>query len=203
MSRLRAHSWADYPLAPLSYFEDKSAEVGRDSGDNGSQPKQTRNALLPSASGLSIRAMHRCLRIIAAIVVLVAFSSTATDSGRLLSASWKAAAKDPSCPLHRTKCCCPKVCKTPPKAEPSCHKSAQPTEQAGAVTKAPTTECVLKAGCGSTDTFVGFLPLLKDFVPESLEQIECDSSRSVFASPRHRFLLLDSSLRFFHPPRNS
>ena len=172
--------------------------------DSGGQPKQARNALLPSASGLSIQAMHRRLRIIAAIVALVAFSSTATDSGRLLSASWKAPAKDPSCPLHRAKCCCPKVCKTPPKVEPSCHKSGQAAEQANAATKAtPMTECVLKAGCGSTETFVGFLPLLKDFVPESLEHVAYDSSRSVFAAPGHRFLLLDSSLRFFHPPRNS
>ena len=156
-----------------------------------SKQKQARNALLPSASGLSIQAMHRRLRIIAAIVALVAFSSTATDSGRLLSVSWKAAVNDASCPLHTTKCCCPKVCKTPPKVEPSCHKSARPTE------------CVLKAGCGSTETFVGFLPLLKDFVPESLEHVAYDSSRSVFAAPGHRFLLLDSSPRFFHPPRNS
>jgi hypothetical protein len=45
--------------------------------------------------------------------------------------------------------------------------------------------------------------LLKDFVPESLEHVAYDSSRSVFATPGHRFLLLDSSPRFFHPPRNS
>ena len=160
--------------------------------------------MLPSASGLSIRTMHRSLRIIAAVFVLVAFSSTATDSGRLLSANWKALTKDPSCPLHRTKCCCPKVCKTPPKAEPSCHKSEQPAEQASAATKTSTkTDCVLKAGCSPTETSEGFLRLLKEFVPESLERIECDSSRSVLATPRHRFLLLDSSPRFFHPPRNS
>ena len=168
-----------------------------------SKQKQARNALLPSASGLSIRAMHRRLRIIAAVFVLVAFTSTATDSGRLLSASWKAA-KDASCPLHRTKCCCPKVCKTPPKVEPSCHKSSRATERASTATKATSrTECVLKAGCGSTETSVGLLPLLKDFVPESLEHVAYDSSRSVFATPGHRFLLLDSSPQFFHPPRNS
>ena len=165
---------------------------------------QIRNALLRSVSGLSIRVMHRRLRLIAAVFVLVAFSSTATDSGRLLSASWKAAANDASCPLHKTKCCCPKVCKAPPKTEPSCHKSAQPMEQSSAATKpTPKTECVLKAGCGTKETSIDFAPLLKEFVPESLEQIGCDSNRSVFASPRHRFLLLDSSPRFFHPPRSS
>jgi hypothetical protein len=147
--------------------------------------------------------MRRILRIIAATVLLVAFSLSATDSVLLLSAGWKATAEEASCPLHRTKCCCPKVCKTPPKAEPICHKSAEPKEQ---VTTAGTTRkaaCIVKAGCEKPDTFMGFLPLLKDFVPEPLERIGGDPSRSIFVSAKDRFLLLDCSSPFFHPPRNS
>jgi hypothetical protein len=72
--------------------------------------------------------------------------------------------------------------------------TARTTPQAG---------CVLKAGCGTNETRVAFLQLLKDFVPESLEQIGFDQSRSVFVSATDRFLLLDASPQFFHPPRNS
>jgi len=146
--------------------------------------------------------MHRTFRTVVTAFVLVVFSLSATDSGLLLSASWKVTAEGWSCPLHAAKCCCPKVCKTPPKAEPSCHKSAEPTEQLSTSKTAPGAACVLKAGCGK-ETSVGFLPLLKDFVPESLEQIGFDPSLSIFVSAKDRFFLMDSSLQFFHPPRNS
>lgn len=159
-------------------------------------------SLFPWASGFSISAMHRIFRIVVAAVVLVAFSLGATDSGLLLSASFKPSEERGSCPLHMVKCCCPKVCKSPPKTKPSCHKAAEPTEQ---LSTAKTTQagCVLKAGCGTKETRVAFLQLLKDFVPESLEQIGFDQSRSVFVSATDRFPLLDASPQFFHPPRNS
>ena len=147
--------------------------------------------------------MHRIFRTIAAAFVLVAFSLSATDSVLLLSASWKATAEEASCPLHIKKCCCPKVCKKPPRAEPSCHKSAGPTEQSSAFKTTPAAACVVKAGCDKEETSVGFLSLLKDFVPEPLEQIGVDPSRSIFVSAKVRFFLLDSSPQFFHPPRNS
>ena len=163
---------------------------------------EQRIGLLLSASGLSIRVMHGIFRIVVTAVVLAAFSLSATDS-LLLSSGWKATAEDASCPLHRVKCCCPKVCKTPPKAEPSCHKSAKPTEQLSTAETTSGAACVVKAGCGKQETSVGFLPLLKDFVPESLEQIGFDRSLSSLVSAKDRFLLLDSSPHFFHPPRNS
>jgi len=155
------------------------------------------------ASGFSIWSMHRIFRIVVAAVVLVAFSSGATDSGLLLSASLKPAEESSSCPLHIEKCCCPKVCKSPPKTKPSCHKAAEPTEQVSTAKAAPQVGCVLKAGCGTKEPRVAFLQLLKEFVPESLEQIGFDQSRSVFVSATDRFLLLDASPQFFHPPRNS
>jgi len=158
-------------------------------------------SLFPWACGFSISIMHRMLRIVVAAVVLVAFSLGATDSGLL--AGLKPAEESVSCPLHIVKCCCPKVCKTPPKTKPSCHKAAEPTEQLSTVKTVPQAGCVLKAGCGTKETRVAFLQLLKDFVPESLEQIGFDQSRSVFVSATDRFLLLDVSPQFFHPPRNS
>lgn len=160
-------------------------------------------SLFPWASGFSISAMHRIFRIVVAAVVLVAFSLGATDSGLLLSASPKPAEGSGSCPLHMVKCCCPKVCKSPPKTKPSCHKAAEPTEQLSTAKTTPQAGCVLKAGCGTKETRVAFLQLLKDFVPESLEQIGFDQSRSVFVSATDRFPLLDASPQFFHPPRNS
>jgi hypothetical protein len=148
--------------------------------------------------------MHRIIRIVAAAFMLVAFSWSATDSGLLLSAVRQTKTESGSCPLHTVKCCCPKVCKTPPKVEPSCHKSAKPTSQLNrAAAPASGAACVLKAGCGEKDNLVGFLPLLKDFVPESLEQIKIDPNLSILVSAKDRFLLLDCSTPFFHPPRNS
>ena len=179
-----------------------STTLTRAAKDGASHVEQ-RIVLLLLASGFSIRVMHRIFRIVVTAFVLVAFSLSATDSGLLLSASWKATAEDGSCPLHTVKCCCPKVCKTPPKAEPSCHKSAEPTEQLSTAKTASGAACVVKAGCGKQETTLGFLPLLKDFVPEALEQIGFDPSLSIFVSAKDRFLLLDSSPRFFHPPRNS
>jgi hypothetical protein len=147
--------------------------------------------------------MRRNFRIVVAAVVLVAFSLGATDSGLLLSASSKPAEGSNSCPLHMVKCCCPKVCKTPPKTKPSCHKSAEPVEQLSMAKTSPQAGCVLKAGCDTKETHVAFLQLLKDFVPESLEEIGFDPSRSILAGVNDRFVLLDSSPQFFHPPRNS
>ena len=146
--------------------------------------------------------MHRMFRIVVATVVLLAFGLGATDLGLLLSASSKPA-EGSSCPLHMTKCCCPKVCKSPPKAKPSCHKSAEPTEQLSTAKTTPRAGCVLKAGCATKETHVAFLQLLKDFVPESLEQIEFDQSRSLFVNAMNQLFLLDASPQFFHPPRNS
>ena len=146
--------------------------------------------------------MHGILRTVVAAVVLLAFSLSTTDLSFLLGASLKAATEEASCPLHKTKCCCPKVCKTPPKVGASCHKPAESAERLGTAKTAPTTACVLKAGCDK-ESFVGFLPLLKDFVPESLGQIGFDTSLSVFVHAKNRFLLLDCSPQFFHPPRNS
>ena len=145
--------------------------------------------------------MHRTFRIVVATVVLVAFSLGATDSGLLLSASSKPEGE--SCPLHMAKCCCPKVCKSPPKKKPSCHKSIEPIEQLSIAKTIPQAGCDLKAGCGTKETRVAFLQLLKDFVPESLEQIGFDQSRSLFVSATDQFLLLDASPQPFHPPRNS
>jgi hypothetical protein len=160
------------------------------------------NLLRLGASGFSIRLMHQSLRIVAAAVVLVAFSLTATDSSRLLSADWIKAV-DSSCPLHMTKCCCPKVCKAPPKTTPSCHKSAEPTARLKTDRTTPGAGCFVKAGCGKPETSLGFLPLLKEFVPESPEQVAFDPNLSMFVTAKDRFLLLDSSPPFFHPPRNS
>ena len=155
------------------------------------------------ASGFSIQTMHGIFKRVVAALVLVAFSLSTTDLSFLLGASLKARAEHASCPLHKTKCCCPKVCKTPPKAKPSCHKSAEPTEELSTAMTAPAPGCVLKAGCDKKETSVGFLPLLKDFVPEPLEQIGFDPSLSIFVHAKNRFLLLDCSPQFFHPPRNS
>jgi hypothetical protein len=145
--------------------------------------------------------MRPTFRIVVATVVLVAFSLGATDSGLLLSASSKPEGE--SCPLHMSKCCCPKVCKSPPKTKPSCHKSVELTERLSATKTAPQAGCVLKAGCGTKETRVAFLQLLKDFVPESLKQIGFDQSHSLFVNATDQFLLLDASPQFFHPPRNS
>lgn len=147
--------------------------------------------------------MHRIFRMVVAAVVLVAFSHGATDSGLLLSASSKPAQSSASCPMHTVKCCCPKVCKTPRKTKPSCHKSAEPAEGLSTAETTTRAGCVLKAGCGTKETNVAFLQLLKDFVPESLEQIGFDPSRSILAGTNDRFLLSNCSSLFFHPPRNS
>jgi hypothetical protein len=155
------------------------------------------------ASGFSISTMHRIFRILVAAVVLVAFSLGATDSGLLLSASLKPAGESGSCPLHMVKCYCLKVCRTPPKTKPSCHKAAEPAEQLSTIKTTPQAGCVLRAGCGTKETRVAFLQLLKDFVPESLEEIAFDPARSILAGVNDRFPLLDSSPQFFHPPRNS
>ena len=160
----------------------------------------SKNVLLLRASGFSISAMYGIYRIVVAAVVLVAFSFGATDSGLLLSASSKSAERSGSCPLHTVKCCCPKICKTPPKTKPSCHK---PADQLSSAKTTPRASCVLKAGCDTKETHVAFLQSLKDFVPESLEQVGSDQSRSVFVSATDRCLLLDASPQFFHPPRNS
>src|ERR1051325_6866377 len=96
--------------------------------------------------------MHRMFRIVATALVLVAFSLSATDLSLLLSAGWNATAEDAKCQLHREKCCCPKVCKTPPKAEPTCHKSAGPTERSTAAERIPASACIVKAGCGKQET---------------------------------------------------
>jgi hypothetical protein len=146
--------------------------------------------------------MHRILRIVVAAVVLVAFSFVATDSGFLL-ASLNPAQGSGSCPLHMAKCCCPKACKTPPKAKPSCHKSAAPIEQVSTAKATAGDACVLKAGCDTKETRVAFLHLLKDFVSESLEATGFDPARSILPGAKDRFPLLDSSPQFFHPPRNS
>lgn len=159
--------------------------------------------MLQLASGFSIRVMHRIFRIVVAMVVVAAFGLSATDSGFLLSASWKAAAEDSSCPLHTVKCCCPKICKTPPQAKPACHQSAEPAEQLSTAKTTPGAVCELKAGCGTKQTTLSLLPLLKDFVPESSEHTGFDPSLSIFVSAKDRFLLLDSAPLFFHPPRNS
>jgi len=159
--------------------------------------------LLLQGSGFSIQLMHRILRAVVVAVVLVAFSLGATNSVPLLSAGLKATAGGQSCPLHTAKCCCPKVCKTPPKARPSCHKSTEPVDALSTAKAAPGAACVLKAGCDKNEPHVGFLPLLKDFVPESSEQIGFDPSLSIFIHARSRFVLLDCSPQLFHPPRNS
>src|SRR5262245_48931139 len=70
-----------------------------------------KNALRLLVSGSSIRLMRRTLRIVAAAVLLVAFSLTATDSSLLLGAVL-AKAGEGTCPLHVAKCCCRKICKT-------------------------------------------------------------------------------------------
>lgn len=162
-----------------------------------------KNVLFLQVSGFSIGLMHRIFRIVVAAVVLVAFSYGATDSGLLLSASSKPAQGSASCLMHTVKCCCPKGCKTPRKAKPSCHQSAEPSEELSTAKTTARAGCVLKAGCGTKETHAAFLQLLKDFVPESLEQIGFDPNRSILAGANDRFLLLDSSPRFFHPPRNS
>ncbi len=135
-------------------------------------------------------------------MVLVAFSWTATDTSPLLRASW-AKAEESSCPLHIAKCCCPKLCKTPPKSAPSCHKPAGPVEKLNSAETASDAACVVKAGCGKTEQVLGFHTLLKEFVPELPEQIGFDPSLYIFGGTQSSFLLLDSSIGFFHPPRNS
>jgi len=160
-----------------------------------------RNLLLVLVSGSSILSMRQGCKTVVAAFVLIAFSVSATDFGLLLSASSKAPAGSGGCPLHSVKCCCPKVCKTLPKTKPSCHKSAEPD----ALSAARTTDgaaCVVKAGCDKQEPSSSILPPLKDFVPESSEGIGFDPSRSLFLSSKGRFLPLDCSPDFFHPPRS-
>src|SRR5262249_23364055 len=142
------------------------------------------------------------LRVVVAVVALVTFSLTATDTSFLLSRSW-AKVEDSGGPLHIGKCCCPKLCKTPPQSAPSCHKSAGQIEKLNSAATAPGAVCVLKGGCGKAEPVLGFHTLLKEFVPEPPEQIGFDPSLCIFGGTQISFLLLDSSIGFFHPPRNS
>ena len=146
--------------------------------------------------------MLRTCRILVAGFLLVVFGLGATEAGLLLSASWPGTSNDGRCPLHAVKCCCPKVCKIPPKAKPSCHKSddsaskVSPTQTSGDT-------CIVKAGCDKEQGSLGYLPLLKDYLPEILQEIDFDPNPSILANGNDRFHLLDCSPAFFHPPRNS
>ena len=125
-------------------------------------PCQIRIVLLLQASGFSIQIMHGILRTVVAVVVLLAFSLSTTDLTLLLGASLKATPEGTSCPLHKTKCCCPKVCKTPPKVGAACHKPGDSTERLGAAKTAPATACVLKAGCDK-ESFFGLASVAEGF----------------------------------------
>jgi hypothetical protein len=142
--------------------------------------------------------MRQIFRTLVAAFLLVAFGLGATDAGFLLGAGWLGTENDSRCPIHTVKCCCPKVCKVPPKAKPSCHKSA---ESASNQNSGDT--CIVKAGCDKKQDSLGYLPLLKDYLPEVLQKVNFDPNLSVLASGNDRFLLLDCSSSFFHPPRNS
>ena len=147
--------------------------------------------------------MRQIFRIAVAAIVLVTFSLGATDFGLLLSAGSKPGAQSDGCPLHMAKCCCPKVCKAEMKAKPSCHNSAAPKAELSTAKSPSGAGCVLKAGCGTKKAPMGWVSLLKDFVPESLEKVAFDQTRSVLIGTTDRLLLLDSSPQFFHPPRIS
>jgi hypothetical protein len=146
--------------------------------------------------------MLRTSRILVAGFLLVVFGLGATEAGLLFGASWLGMANDGRCPLHTVKCCCPKVCKTPPKAKPSCHKSDDSASKVSS-TQTSGDACIVKAGCDKKQHSLGYLPLLKDCLPEVLQKIDFDPNLSILPSRNGRFLLLDCSPAFFHPPRNS
>ena len=147
--------------------------------------------------------MRQKFRILVGGFLLVAFGLGATNASLLLGASWLGAANG-SCSLHAAKCCCPKICKVkaPPTTKPSCHKSDQPVSKISPVQTTGDT-CVVKAGCDREENSLGYLPLLKDYLPEALEHVDFDPNRSILASGKDRFLLLDCSPPFFHPPKDS
>lgn len=146
--------------------------------------------------------MPRTSRILVAGFLLVVFGLGATEAGFLFGASWLGASNDGGCPLHTVKCCCPKVCKTPPKAKPSCHKSDDSASKVSSIQTSSDT-CIVKAGCDKKQHSLGYLSLLKDYLPEVLQKVDFDPNLSILASRNDRLLLLDCSPAFFHPPRNS
>ena len=141
--------------------------------------------------------MSRLLKTFVAGLVLLSFGFNATEASLLLAVN-----NGGHCPKHAAKCCCPKVCKVPLKAKPSCHKSDETLSQ---ISLAQTTgdTCVVKAGCDKKENPLLSLPLLKDYLPEVLERIDFDPNRSILVGGQDKFVLLDSSSVFFHPPRHS
>jgi len=148
--------------------------------------------------------MHGILRTVVAVFVLIGFASSASDFGLLLSTAWAASPERTRCPLHAAKCCCPKVCQSPPPTRPSCHKSESGESGEGLkpAQRIPKAACVVKAGCGRSESAVAPPLSFKDFVPEPSEQIGFDGNSSLFHPPNNRLSLLDRSASVFHPPRD-
>ncbi len=138
-----------------------------------------------------------------AVVLLLAFVCSATELSAFAQ-TWRVSsqtAKPASCPMHASKCCCPKVCKAPKKAteKAGCHTANKESQSASA----PAPTCFVKAGCEQKDTVAFATSLAKEFVLESAQQLIQASDGSPFRVSATSYLLFGHLSLPFHPPKNS
>src|SRR5437870_6770783 len=139
-------------------------------------------------------------------VLLIALMVSAANLGVLVEGAHQAKRSLPktSCPVHAISCCCPELCNASRLAwtKKECHRTSAASEDSKTTSSFPATACILRPGCAEPDIFNVSGLLIKDFIPQSREQLTLKPLFSYFTCFFHSPPLNGYQPIPFQPPRS-